>query len=216
MLLREAQKEGQDVNYLYQAAVAARPKSWGQVLPLEELLRAHEIDIVEESRSPEYKVALYCFIAAEKIIPVLAGEHAPKLSGNSYWTALTETVCCALHLIDRDLFEWVPDARDARMNALLNECLKLMPHGMYAFSDSSKEAVDAEAHELLLSLYAERMEEYANIGDDWLRRVLIRYGRHVTDRLQEIDFSSETVMKAEMQMTALYSGLLRFVPEFFK
>ena len=171
---------------------------------------------MEEFRSSEYKVALYCFIAAEKIIPVLAGEQAPRLSGNSYWTALTETVCCALHLIDRDLFRWIPDAREARMNALLGECLKLMPVGMYPVSDSSKEEVDAEAQELLLSLYNERMEEYANIGDDWFRKVLVRYGRHVMERLQEIDPSLGTVMKAEMEMTALCSGLLQFVPEFFK
>jgi hypothetical protein len=81
----------------------------------------------KQRETAEYRLAICCFVGAERTIATLAGENGPDLTGGAYWTALTEVVCCALHLADRALHETVPELRSVRMDALVVDCLKLMP-----------------------------------------------------------------------------------------
>lgn len=169
----------------------------------------------EQVDSPERKVALACFIGAEQAIAELAKGREQAISGIEYWTAIAETVCCAVHLVDRTLLELGPEIRETRMNALIQECITLMPQGMYEFSPLTRAEVDESARTLLLSTYEKRQAEYEALGDDWLNKLLHTYAKHVTELLK-LDEPYLALMAAQKNMVALDSTMLQMVPEFFK
>jgi hypothetical protein len=87
---------------------------------------------------------------------------------------------------------------------------------MYEFSSLPEAEVDAVARELLLSTYDERMDEYASVGDDWLKEVLVRYGAHVAAAMSECERSFELAMAAQVNMVALHTAMMERAPEFFR
>lgn len=76
-------------------------------------------------------------------------------------------------------------------------------------------------------MYNDRGEEYASVGQDWFKKVLLRYATHLVQILNEDDPSFQFVVDPEhssfkMVMTAeglfaqAFGDMMKFVPALFK
>lgn len=171
--------------------------------------------------------ALYCFNKHHEIaISLLGAKRLDRVSLGNYLIATCETVCCYLHFIDRTLFDTVPHARQQRLDRLVMTSISIFANLVGQLGGVENEEANQLAHDQFLETYNERCDEYASVGEDWFKKVLLRYASHLVQRLHEDDplfelvvsprhSSFQMVMKAEEQFARGFGDLMRAVPSLF-
>jgi hypothetical protein len=137
-----------------------------------------------------------------------------RLDPNEYYGAAAEVLCVLLHLTDRDLFRLVPYKRDSRMDALVASVTLAFARQMA--QDGVERNAMGVAGGIFHPLYAERMDEYGGVGDDWLNRVLSEFGKHFSSRVNGGVLDFRIYAEAQAEACQMYSALREVVPELFR
>jgi hypothetical protein len=83
-----------------------------------------------------------------------------------------------------------------------------------AFYHDRLDSVSAEATETFMNLYCDRMFEYSELqGNDWLRRLLARFGKNLSSAVNAGDESLEVFLTAEAEAVRMFDALGDFVPQ---
>lgn len=85
-----------------------------------------------------------------------------------------------------------------------------------ALNREAIESAKAEASELFRNLYIERMGEYSEVGNDWFRIVLSKFGRHFCEAVGRGEPSLEVYLDAQAEVVRMHASLVQLAPELFK
>lgn len=134
------------------------------------------------------EASLYCFEKHAEIVKRLVGEQRlSQIPLENNLLAVCETVCCYLHFVDRTLSDSAPLARQNRMDGLVIASVSILSSLVERMGGIEKQ----QAHELAYSQFAEiyeaRGSEYGSVGNDWFKKVLLRYATHLVQILNEHD-----------------------------
>lgn len=172
--------------------------------------------------------ALYCFNKHHEIVISLVGaKRLDRVPFENSLIAACETVCCYLHFVDRTLRDTAPSNCQQRMDRLVMASIGILSNLVERLGSVEKERAHQLAYDQFLEIYNERGEEYASVGDNWFKKVLLRYATHLVQILNEDDASFELVadpnhssfqmvMKAEELFARGFGDLMKAVPPLFK
>lgn len=165
---------------------------------------------------PYFKTAAGCFGLARNYLrkPILGDI---SLDVHEYYQAVCEIVVFLLHLSDRLIFEAAPSSRNVRMDALVAATIRLFTEEIRAdpnIENSNDAAVVAT--QIFRDLYDDRTEEYAGVGTDWFRLILLKFGRHFSEAVNRGELSMEIFMDVQAEAVRMQVALLDFGPELFK
>lgn len=74
----------------------------------------------------------------------------------------------------------------------------------------------AVATQIFRDLYDDRTEEYAGVGTDWFRLILLKFGRHFFETVNGGELSMEIFMDVQAEAVHMQVALLDCAPELFK
>jgi|ERR1700730_762766 len=174
------------------------------------------------------EAALWCFNKHADIVNGLIGrERLDQIPLENNLIAACETVCAYLHFVDRTLCDVAPRERQHRMDGLVVASVSILSSLVERMGGVEKQEAHQLSHNQFLEIYDERGKEYASVGNDWFKKVLLRYATHLVQILNEHDPSFELivdpdhvsfrmVMKAQEQFVHGFGDMMKEVPALFK
>jgi hypothetical protein len=82
-----------------------------------------------------------------------------------------------------------------------------------ALNEDALNQATAQATEMFMNLYVDRMDEYGMISGDWFRSLLPRFSKRFCEAITLGDFSVELFLKASGETVPMLEALGEFLPE---
>ena len=91
---------------------------------------------------------------------------------------------------------------------------KMYEEGLYqvreAFYRDKLDQVSADATDAFMNLYCDRVDEYSELGDDWFRLLLVRFGKHLCEAMNP-DYDLKAFFNAELEVVKMFDALRDYV-----